>query len=73
MTLHYGGGGAKELSCSFYDVVSDGKKYVWGAVSRGVSKIDVFDIDTGDTVGSFETYMTSRDIEYQTPCPFLDG
>jgi len=57
-------GGAMELSCSFYDVVSDGKKYVWGAVSRGVSKIDVFDIDTGATVGSFETCMTPRDLEY---------
>jgi len=57
-------GGGMELSCSFYDVVSDGKKYVWGAVSRGVSKIDVFDIDTGATVGSFETCMTPRDIEY---------
>jgi hypothetical protein len=52
------------LSCSFYDVVSDGKKYVWGAVSRGVPKIDVFDIDTGATVGSFETCNTPRDIEY---------
>merc|ERR1711957_963274 len=57
-------GGEFELSCSFYDIVSDGKKYVWGAVSRGVSKIDVFDIDTGATVGSFETCMTPRDLEY---------
>ena len=44
--------------------MSDGKKYVWGAVSRGVPKIDVFDIDTGDTVGSFETCRGPRDIEY---------
>jgi len=57
-------GGEFELSCSFYDIVSDGKKFVWSAVSRGVSKIDVFDIDTGATVGSFETCMTPRDIEY---------
>jgi len=57
-------GGEFELSCAFYDIVSDGKKYVWSAVSRGVSKIDVFDIDTGATVGSFETCMTPRDIEY---------
>jgi len=49
-------GGGMELSCSFYDIVSDGKKYVWAAVSRGVSKIDVFDIDTGATVG------TPRDV-----------
>jgi len=57
-------GGEFELSCAFYDIVSDGKKFVWSAVSRGVSKIDVFDIDTGATVGSFETCMTPRDIEY---------
>lgn len=57
-------GGPPSLSCSFYDVVSDGKKYVWAAVSRGVSKIDVFDIDTGGIVGSFETCATPRDLEY---------
>lgn len=57
-------GGPPSLSCSFYDVVSDGKKYVWAAVSRGVSKIDVFDIDTGGVVGSFETCATPRDLEY---------
>jgi len=57
-------GGEFEISCSFHDAVSDGKKYVWVAVSRGVTKIDVFDIDTGDTVGSFETCMTPRDLEY---------
>jgi len=57
-------GGPPSLSCSFYDVVSDGKKFVWAAVSRGVSKIDVFDIDTGGVVGSFETCATPRDLEY---------
>jgi len=57
-------GGAPQLSCSFYDVISDGKKYIWGAVSRGVAKIDVFDIDTGNVVGSFETCNTPRDLEY---------
>jgi len=53
-----------ELSCNWNDVVSDGKKYVWAAVSRGVSKIDVFDINTGAVVGSFETCMSPRDLEY---------
>ena len=57
-------GQAPSLSCSFYDVVSDGKKYVWAAVSRGVSKIDVFDIDTGNIAGSFETCNSPRDLEY---------
>jgi len=57
-------GGPPSLSCSFYDIVSDGKKYVWAAVSRGIAKIDVFDIDTGAVVGSFESCETPRDLEY---------
>ena len=52
------------LSCSFYDVVSDGKKYVWAAVSRGVPKIDVFDINNGALVGAFETCAAPRDLEF---------
>lgn len=52
------------LSCSFYDAVSDGKKYVWAAVSRGVPKIDILDIDTGDVVGAFETCASPRKLEY---------
>ena len=42
------------LSCSFYDVVSNGGNYVWVTVSRGVTKIDVLDIGSGSTIGSFE-------------------
>ena len=42
------------LSCSFYDVASNGGKYVWATLSRGVTKIDVLDIDSGTTVDSFE-------------------
>lgn len=50
--------------CRFYDVVSDGKKYVWAAVDRGVPKIDVFDINTGSIAGSFQTCMSPSDLEY---------
>jgi hypothetical protein len=57
-------GGDPSLSCNFYDAVSDGKKYVWAAVSRGVPKIDILEIDTGSVVGSFETCMNPRDLEY---------
>ena len=64
LTPKYRYRGEWALSCSFYDVVSDGKKYVWGAVSRGVPKIDVFDIDTGASVGSFETCGGPRDMDY---------
>merc|ERR1719491_877721 len=63
MTAGYRGGDPS-LSCSFYDTVSDGKKYVWAAVSRGVPKIDILDIDTGDVVGSFATCLSPRKMEY---------
>lgn len=53
-----------KMHCDFYDVVSDGKKYVWAAVSRGVSKINVFDINTGTAVGSFETCSWPWDLDY---------
>jgi len=57
-------GNDMRLSCSFYDVVSDGKRFVWAAVSRGIAKIDILDIDTGDIVGAFETCMNPRKLEY---------
>jgi len=63
MTAGYRGGDPS-LSCSFYDTVSDGKKYVWAAVSRGIPKIDILDIDTGDVVGSFATCLSPRKMEY---------
>jgi hypothetical protein len=63
MTAGYRGSDPS-LTCSFYDAVSDGKKYVWAAVSRGVPKIDILDIDTGDVVGSFETCAAPRKLEY---------
>jgi hypothetical protein len=63
MTAGYRGGDPS-LSCSFYGVASDGKKYVWAAVSRGVPKIDILDIDTGDVVGSFPTCASPRSLEY---------
>lgn len=54
----------QQVSCSWWAAVSDGKKYVWVAVSRGVPKIDVFSIDTGDMVGAFETCNNVRGLEY---------
>lgn len=57
-------GGDPSLACNFYDAVSDGKKYVWAAVSRGVPKIDILDIDTGSVVGAFETCLSPRNLEY---------
>lgn len=52
------------LRCTFWAAVPDGKKYVWAAVARGVPKIDVFSLDTGDLVGSFETCNNVQRMEY---------
>jgi hypothetical protein len=51
-------------ACRFYDVISDGKKYVWASLARGVPKIDLFDINTGSVVGSFDTCMSPSSLEY---------
>jgi len=56
--------GSSRLRCDFNDVVSDGNKYVWASVARGVPKIDVFRIDTGDLIGSFDTCGNPRDLDY---------
>ena len=56
--------GSSRVRCDFNDVVSDGNKYVWASVARGVPKIDVFRIDTGDLVGSFATCGSPRDLDY---------
>lgn len=56
--------GSSRVRCDFNDVVSDGNKFVWASVARGVPKIDVFRIDTGDLVGSFGTCGSPRDLDY---------
>jgi hypothetical protein len=55
--------GSSRVRCDFSDVVSDGNKYVWASVARGVPKIDVFRIDTGDLVGSFPTCGSPGDMD----------
>jgi len=52
--------------CRSQDVVSDGKKYVWAAIDRGKPTIDVFDINTGGLVGSFETCPNANRLEYHS-------
>lgn len=56
--------GSIRVRCDFYDVVSDGKKYVWSTVARGVPMVDVFRIDTGDLVGSFATCGSPNRLDY---------
>lgn len=55
--------GDYQVRCDFMDVESDNKKYIWAAVSRGIPKINVFSIDTGDMVGAFPTCDEPRDLE----------
>lgn len=56
--------GTTRVRCDFMDVVSDGRKYVWTAVARGVPTIDVFRIETGDLVGSFPTCGSPWKLDY---------
>lgn len=55
--------GSSRIRCDFNDVVSDGNKFVWASVARGVPMLDVFRIDTGDLVGSFQTCGSPRDLD----------
>lgn len=64
-TTGYGGSGWR-IRCDFYDVVSDGKKYVYAAVARGVAKINVFDIDSGNMVGSLPSCESPNDLDYHS-------
>jgi len=52
------------VSCSFWDVATDGQKYVWASVSRGASVVDVFSIDTGDLVASLPTCLSPYNVDY---------
>lgn len=60
----FNAGETYSMRCDFYDVVSDGKERVWAATSRGVPKIDMFSIKTGDMLGSVNTCNRFYDIDY---------
>jgi len=64
-TTGYGGSGWR-IRCDFYDVVSDGKKYVYAAIARGVAKINVFDIDSGNMVGALPSCESPNDLDYHS-------
>lgn len=51
-------------ACRFQDAISDGKKYVWTSITRTLPKIDLFDINTGAVVGSFDTCLSPSSLEY---------
>jgi len=52
-----------EGTCSFFDYISDGHKYVYAA-AFGPNRIDVFDIETGDYVTYVPTCSTPIDLDY---------
>eukprot|EP00980_Cylindrotheca_fusiformis_P024622 scaffold12169_cov132-Cylindrotheca_fusiformis.AAC.10 len=60
-----GRGGSYGISCDFADVVSDGRKYVWAVLSRQ-PQVDIFSIDSGAKVGSFDTCQSPRDLDYHS-------
>jgi len=55
--------GAETSDCSYFNVASDGHRYVWAA-NHDVHRIDVFDIDTGDYAGYTDTCSTPLDMSY---------
>mmetsp|Transcript_46884 Transcript_46884/g.54796 ORF Transcript_46884/g.54796 Transcript_46884/m.54796 type:complete len:226 (-) Transcript_46884:207-884(-) len=64
-TTGYGDSGWR-VRCDFYDVVSDGEKYVFASTARGVTKINVFEIDTGNIVGALPTCESPNDLDYHS-------
>lgn len=60
------GGSGWRVRCNFYDVVSDGEKYVFAATARGVAKINVFEIDTGKIVEAVPTCESPNDLDYHS-------
>lgn len=55
-----------EYNCrSFSDVISDESRYVWTAAdNRGSARVEVFDLDNGNLVGSFPTCSGARGFQF---------
>lgn len=52
-------------SCFYFDVVSDGQKYVWAnALHSSPHRVDVFSLETGDYLGGVATCNTPLDMDY---------
>eukprot|EP00977_Amphora_coffeiformis_P011319 scaffold2724_cov193-Amphora_coffeaeformis.AAC.3 len=51
--------------CNYFDVVTDGHKYVWAnALHSSPNRIDVFALDSGDYLGGIATCDTPLDSDY---------
>ncbi len=52
-------------SCFYFDVVTDGHKYVWAnALHAASNRVDVFSLDTGDYLGGVGVCNTPLDMDY---------
>lgn len=52
-------------SCNYFDVVTDGHKYVWAnALHASPHRVDVFSLETGDYLGGVATCNTPLDMDY---------
>lgn len=56
--------GLSNGTCMFFDVQSDGHKYVWASQLSGTPRVDVFSITSGDYVTSIETCSTPLNLRY---------
>ena len=52
-------------ACFYFNVVTDGRKYVWGnALHSTLPRVDVFSLETGDYLGGVATCNTPLDMDY---------
>jgi hypothetical protein len=52
-------------SCFYFNVATDGRKYVWGnALHSALHRIDVFSLHTGEYLGGVATCSTPLDMDF---------
>lgn len=57
--------GQSNAGCYYYDLATDGRKYVWGnAFHSNPHRVDIFSIDDGSYLGGVATCQTPLDMDY---------
>lgn len=51
-------------SCQFFELASDGHRFVWAGSRAAVDQVEAFDIDTAEHVGHVETCRVPMDLDY---------
>ena len=51
-------------TCIFYDIMSDGHRYIWTAGATDDSRVKLFDLDTGHYVGYWPSCHQPIDFDY---------